>query len=127
MDVELSRWASGEEFFDRLESTLPKALERFEPDIVFYIAGVDVHIDDRFGQMRLSTQDMRRRDDWTINLCRHWHIPTVVLYGGGYNKAEGMTTELHCQTIRVAAERANTQPPTSHGRTGGTYQIIFTP
>jgi acetoin utilization deacetylase AcuC-like enzyme len=105
LDVELSRWAGADEYFDRLTTTLPPALERFEPDIVFYIAGVDVHVDDRFGQMRLSTADMRRRDAYAIDLCRDWGIPTVVLYGGGYNKVEGMTTELHCQTIRVAADR----------------------
>ena len=105
LDVELSRWAAADEYFDRLTSTLPPAVERFEPDIVFYIGGADVHADDRFGQMRLSTDDMRRRDAWTIDLCRGWHIPTAVLYGGGYNKVEGMTTELHCQTVRVAAAR----------------------
>jgi acetoin utilization deacetylase AcuC-like enzyme len=105
LDVELPRYAPPEMYFGRLHATLPQVIERFEPDIVFYIAGVDVHADDRFGQMCLSTQDMRRRDEWTIALCRDWHIPTVVLYGGGYNKVEGMTTELHCQTVRTAAAR----------------------
>jgi acetoin utilization deacetylase AcuC-like enzyme len=104
-DVELPRWVAGREYLQRLRDTLPAALERFEPDVVFYIAGVDVHADDRFGQMTLSTADVRERDRWTIDLCRGWSIPTVVLYGGGYNRAEGMTTELHCQTVRVAAAR----------------------
>jgi acetoin utilization deacetylase AcuC-like enzyme len=63
-----------------------------------------VHVDDRFGQMRLSTQDMLRRDRFAINAARRWGIPTVVVYGGGYNKTEGMTAALHVQTIRVAAE-----------------------
>jgi acetoin utilization deacetylase AcuC-like enzyme len=45
------------------------------------------------------------RDRYAIDLLRGWGIPMVVLYGGGYNKAEGMTTELHCQTIRIAAQR----------------------
>ncbi|HLL91038.1 MAG TPA: histone deacetylase, partial [Tepidisphaeraceae bacterium] len=105
LDVELSRWASADEYFSRLTESLPWAVEQFEPDVVFYIAGVDVHADDRFGQMMLSTDDVRRRDTWTIDLCRDWGIPTVVLYGGGYNKVEGMTTELHCQTVRVAVQR----------------------
>lgn len=105
LDVELSRWATCDEYFSRLDQTLAPAIERFEPDIVFYIAGADVHADDRFGQMKLSTQDMRMRDATVIRLCRDWRIPTVVLYGGGYNTVPGMTTELHCQTIRVAASR----------------------
>ncbi len=105
LDVELRRWVGGDEYFDRLEATLPAAVDAFEPDVVFYIAGVDVHADDRFGQMCLTTADLRRRDERAISLCRDRRIPTVVLYGGGYNKTDGMTTELHCQTIRVAAAR----------------------
>jgi acetoin utilization deacetylase AcuC-like enzyme len=103
LDVELNRWASADEYFSRLTATLPTAMERFEPDIVFYIGGVDVHADDQFGQMKLSTDDMRQRDRWTIELCRRWTIPTVVLYGGGYNKQRAMTTALHVQTVEMAA------------------------
>lgn len=105
LDVELGRWAGADEYFGRMEATLPAAVERFEPDLVFYIAGADVHLDDRFGQMRLTTDDMRRRDERVISLCLDWDVPVVVLYGGGYNRVEGMTTELHCQTVRVAAAR----------------------
>jgi acetoin utilization deacetylase AcuC-like enzyme len=105
LDVELPRWVSGEQYLQQLHATLPVAIGRFEPDIIFYIAGVDVHTDDRFGQMHLSSKQMQSRDRWTIDLCRDYSIPTVVLYGGGYNKTEGMTTELHCQTVRTAATR----------------------
>ena len=105
LDVELPRWVGGDEYLERLRSTLPGVLQRFEPDLVFYIAGVDVHADDRFGQMQLSTEEMEMRDRWTIDLIRDLNIPTVVLYGGGYNKVEEMTTELHCQTMRAAAAR----------------------
>ena len=104
-DVELSRWAGADEYFTRLEATLPPAVERFEPDVAFYIAGADCHEDDRFGQMKLTTADMARRDRCAIDLLRGWGIPTVVLYGGGYNKVDGMTAELHCQTVRIAAGR----------------------
>ena len=104
-DVELPRWVGGDEYLQRLHETLPAAVETFEPDVVFYIGGADVHAEDRFGQMMLTTEQMRERDAWTIDLCRGWGIPTVVLYGGGYNRGEGMTAELHCQTVRMAAAR----------------------
>jgi acetoin utilization deacetylase AcuC-like enzyme len=112
LDVALNRFAGADEYFSRLTRTLPDALERFEPDLVFYNSGVDVHHDDRFGQMRLSTQDIAHRDRWTIDLCRDWGIPVCVVYGGGYNAVEGMTAALHVQTIRVASERfAREQAP----------------
>lgn len=103
LDVEVSRYAGADEYFSQLERTLPAAVEQFEPDLVFYNAGVDVHEDDRFGQMTLTTADMRRRDEFAIHSARSWNIPTVVVYGGGYNKLEGMTSRLHVQTINAAA------------------------
>jgi acetoin utilization deacetylase AcuC-like enzyme len=105
VDVPLSRYTSADEYFDRLESTLPGAIERFEPDLVFYNAGVDVHVDDKFGQMKLSTSDMRRRDEFAIDATRRWGIPTVLVYGGGYNRTPGMTGWLHVQSVHVAASR----------------------
>ncbi len=105
LDVELPRWVSGQEYLSRLAATLPDAIERFEPDIAFFIAGVDVHADDRFGQMMLSTEDMQARDEWTINLCRGWQIPTVITYGGGYHREPRMTAKLHVRTILSAASR----------------------
>ena len=103
LDVEVSRFAGAGEYFDRLTTTMPDAFARFEPDLVFYNAGVDVHEDDRFGQMKLSTHDMAERDRLVLKLTRGAHVPTVVVYGGGYNRAPGMTGQLHVQTINIAA------------------------
>lgn len=104
MDVEVSRYAGADEYFEKLEATLPEAIEQFEPDLIFYNAGVDVHEDDRFGQMNLTTADMKRRDKTAIMLARKFSAPTVVVYGGGYNRINGMTAMLHVQTITVAAD-----------------------
>ena len=105
IDVELPRYVSGDEYLSQLTQTLPDAVDRFEPDLVFFNAGVDVHADDRFGQMLLSTDQMLQRDRFTIDLGRDWDIPTVVVYGGGYNKTAGMTAALHVATVRTASER----------------------
>jgi acetoin utilization deacetylase AcuC-like enzyme len=112
LDVEVSRWCSPDEFFDRLAKTLPRAAEQFEPDLIFYNAGVDVHEHDRFGQMKLTTADVASRDRFVLDLSRRrLATPTVVVYGGGYNRAEGMTAKLHVQTIRVAAGYQMTGTP----------------
>ncbi|MFT3787770.1 MAG: histone deacetylase [Tepidisphaeraceae bacterium] len=104
-DVELPRFVSGEAYLDALHTTLPECVDRFEPDLAFINLGVDVHTDDRFGQMHLSTEQMRQRDQFAIDLCRDWGIPVALVYGGGYNKTLGMTTALHVQSARVASER----------------------
>jgi acetoin utilization deacetylase AcuC-like enzyme len=104
IDVELPRYVAGDEYLSRLHETLPPAIERFEPDLLFFNAGVDVHEDDRFGQMKLSTQQMRERDKLVISTGKRWGIPTVLVYGGGYNKTPGMTAELHVQSIQILAD-----------------------
>ena len=105
LDEPLDRWVEGDVYLNSLRRTLPPAFDAFEPDVVFYNAGVDVHVDDRFGQMRLTTNQMRERDRFAIDLSRDASVPTVVVYGGGYNKAVGVTAELHVQTVGIASAR----------------------
>ncbi len=107
LDVELERFVDGQIYLERLHETLPGVIARVEPDIAFFIAGVDVHVDDQFGQMRLSTTQMKQRDELAIRLLRDSKAATVVVYGGGYNRTPGMTAALHVQTIQVAADRFN--------------------
>jgi acetoin utilization deacetylase AcuC-like enzyme len=114
IDVELDRFVSGEVYLQTLRDTLPGHVERFEPDLVFYNAGVDVHRDDRFGQMLLDDPQMRERDRLVIDLCRGWTIPTAVVYGGGYNRVPGRTAALHVQTVCVAADAWRRTAPAPH-------------
>lgn len=102
VDVPLDRFATGAEYLAALGATLPPVFRATEPDLVFWISGVDVHEDDRFGQLRLGGDDMRRRDRLVLGLCRRFAAPTVIVYGGGYNRTPGMTGRLHAATILAA-------------------------
>jgi acetoin utilization deacetylase AcuC-like enzyme len=103
-DVPLPRYVSGEAYLEALQSTLPSALARTEPDLVFWISGADVHADDRFGQMSLSDTQIAERDHYVLGQCQHYVAPLVVLYGGGYNRTPGKTGWLHAQTILRVTE-----------------------
>lgn len=102
-DIELDRWVTGDDYLRRLKETLPIAVERFKPDLAIYLGGVDVHEDDRFGQMKLTTKDMRERDLFTMSLLRRQSLPLATVFGGGYNKDRELTPLLHCQTVGLAA------------------------
>jgi len=104
LDLPLERYVDGAVYLRALEASLPQVLEASEPDLIFWISGADCHQDDRFGQMRLTTRQMERRDRFVLECCRQSAAPTVVVYGGGYNRRAGMTGWLHAQTIRTAAE-----------------------
>jgi acetoin utilization deacetylase AcuC-like enzyme len=102
LDVPLPRWVDGGTYIRALKRTLPPLFETNEPDLVFWISGADCHQDDRFGQMKLSTNALAERDHFVLQCCLQYACPTVVLYGGGYNRRPGMTAQLHAQSIRIA-------------------------
>jgi len=102
-DAPLERYVRDADYLEALRASLPPAFEAVEPDLVFWVSGADPHRDDRFGQMALSAEGMARRDRAVLGLCRDYAAPTVVLYGGGYNRGAGMTARLHAQSVRLAA------------------------
>jgi len=106
LDVELPRSVLGDDYLEHLEASLLPALDEFSPDLVFWIAGADPHEHDRFGQMRLSDAAMKARDLHVLQLVTHQQRPTVVLYGGGYNRDRIHTARLHANTVLLAAEFA---------------------
>lgn len=106
LDVELPRFVPGAEYLDRLAATLGTAMAEFGPDVVFWIAGADVHAADRFGQMCLNDDDIAARDGHVLDLLTARPLPAVVLYGGGYNKDRVHTARIHADTVLRVAERA---------------------
>lgn len=101
LDVPLERFVDGEVYLNVLGETLPPVFAELEPDLVFWISGADCHVDDRFGQMRLTTEQMAVRDRFVAGLCHQFACATVILFGGGYNKTPGATGMLHAQSVRA--------------------------
>lgn len=103
-DVPLPRWVESAPYLAALRETLPPVFATTEPDLVFWISGADIHTDDRFGQMQLCHDAVRRRDEFVLSLCREYACATTLVYGGGYNRAPGGTGRLHAQSVLTAAE-----------------------
>jgi len=59
-------------------------LARLKPDIVFYNAGVDPHVEDKLGKLALSDAGLRARDDHVIECCLAAGAPLACVVGGGY-------------------------------------------
>jgi acetoin utilization deacetylase AcuC-like enzyme len=106
-DVPLSRYVTGADYLEQLESTLAPAVDEFNPALAFWISGADPHEHDRFGQMRLTDADFARRDHHVLDLVKARRIPTVLLYGGGYNRDRAHTARLHADTVLRAASTAH--------------------
>ena len=64
-------------------------------DYVFYIAGVDIHFNDRLGKLKISDEGIRKRDEIVTENFFSKGIPLCGVLGGGYNKDFDKLVELH--------------------------------
>jgi acetoin utilization deacetylase AcuC-like enzyme len=106
LDVETVRYVEGTMYLKQLFSSLAGALDAFAPDLVIWVSGADCHLNDRFGQMYLSLQDVQRRDEVLLGAFIRNRIPVAVLYGGGSNRQPEFTAKLHRNTVTTAKKLA---------------------
>jgi acetoin utilization deacetylase AcuC-like enzyme/tRNA(Arg) A34 adenosine deaminase TadA len=104
LDIALPDGTGDAEYLAALTPAISRILEEFCPGLVFYQAGVDPLVGDRFGRFQVSRDGLRRRDRLVLQACRDADIPVVVTLGGGYNRELDQTVEAHCDTIRIAKE-----------------------
>ena len=64
-------------------------------DFVFYIAGVDIHFNDRLGRLKITDEGIRKRDEIVTENFFTKGIPLCGVLGGGYNKDLNKLVELH--------------------------------
>ena len=94
LDVELSDNMEDHEYLQILKNYLAK-LNQENFDYVFYIAGVDIHFNDRLGKLKISDQGIRARDEIVTENFFSKGIPLCGVLGGGYNKDFKKLVELH--------------------------------
>ncbi len=102
VDVNLPDGMGDEAYLQVLVQYVSAILHEFQPDFVFYQAGVDPHEGDRLGKLKLTHEGLRRRDEFVIGECRKAGISVVTTMGGGYGKDISNTVEGHCNTVRTA-------------------------
>jgi acetoin utilization deacetylase AcuC-like enzyme len=86
LDVELPTGCGDDAYMDALETALAQVAKRFEPHAVMYVAGVDVHENDRLGRLSLTAQGIERRDQAVLAWCLRRALPVAMCMAGGYGK-----------------------------------------
>jgi acetoin utilization deacetylase AcuC-like enzyme len=94
LDVELEDNLEDEAYIKTLKFYLSE-LNNEKFDFVFYIAGVDIHFNDRLGKLKISDEGIRLRDELVIENFSSKRIPICGVLGGGYNKDFNKLVELH--------------------------------
>jgi acetoin utilization deacetylase AcuC-like enzyme len=102
LDVALDDDTDDQTYLDTLERTLPGVLDDARPDLVFYLAGIDVMADDRYGRMSLTRDGLHARDGFVLEQIRDRNLPVVCLLSGGYARTPTATADLHAVMHREA-------------------------
>lgn len=84
-DVTVPEETGDEEYLETLKNSIGSYLPDQEPDLVIYDAGVDVHEGDKLGQLSLTDEGIRCRDEYVISTVRKLGIPMACVIGGGYD------------------------------------------
>jgi acetoin utilization deacetylase AcuC-like enzyme len=104
LDLPLFDGIGDEEYLTLLKETLPRLIEKQQPDFIFYLSGVDVLASDKLGKMALSKAACKERDRFVFEQCIRNKIPVQVSMGGGYSPNIKDIVDAHCNTYRVANE-----------------------
>ena len=107
LDVELEDNIKDVEYINSLKSCLDQ-LNKEKFDFVFYIAGVDIHFNDRLGKLKISDEGIKSRDEIVIENFFSKNIPLCGVLGGGYNKDFNKLVELHSYLHQSCAELIST-------------------
>ena len=94
LDVELEDNMEDKEYLKILKFYLDQ-LNQENFDYVFYIAGVDIHFNDRLGKLKISDEGIRSRDEIVTENFFSKGVPLCGVLGGGYNKDFSKLVELH--------------------------------
>lgn len=106
-DIALPDGVGDEAYLEALAEHLPPLLDRVQPDIVLYQAGVDPHGDDKLGRLALTDAGLEARDRFVVAESRRRGIPVASALGGGYGEDQHAVAVRHARSmLAMAAENA---------------------
>jgi len=104
LDIEFDDNTNDEKYLKILRETIPKIIDEFKPDFIFYLSGVDVLENDKLGRLSLTINGCKERDRFILDLCKKNSIPIQISMGGGYSVVLKNIIEAHSNTFRLAQE-----------------------
>lgn len=102
LDIDLKAETGDEDYLAAMSSGIDESLSRFDPDVVFFLAGADPYMDDRLGLLSLSKAGLMQRDELLFSICRERNLPVAVSMAGGYADDVNDIVDIHFATVATA-------------------------
>ena len=106
IDLNMDDRADDDEYLGALIPPLQKALDEFQPEIVFYVGGADPYCEDQLGGLSLTKEGLKERDRKVFEEARRRRIPVATTLAGGYARRVEDTVRIHVNTILAARDVA---------------------
>jgi acetoin utilization deacetylase AcuC-like enzyme len=103
-DIGLPDGCQDDAYLQALEQGLAQLEQRFEPELVFYLAGADPHECDRLGRLAVSDDGMQARDRRVFDWAFQRRVPLVMTMAGGYGHDIESTLRVQMNTYRIALQ-----------------------
>ncbi len=102
LDIGLPDGTGDNEYLTVLQDALDMIFNRFDPDLVFYLGGIDPLESDHLGRLALTLNGLRDRDRLVIEKVIKHDKPLVLLLSGGYAPSLKETVEAHALMFTIA-------------------------
>ena len=106
LDVALKSHTQDRTYLEAL-SCIPKVLDTFRPEFVFFQAGVDPLECDKLGKLNITRAGLQKRNRYVFEQLSSRRIPVVITMGGGYAQPLSKSVEAHCDVFIQAAHFAH--------------------
>jgi acetoin utilization deacetylase AcuC-like enzyme len=102
LDVELEDGCQDGPYLAALDTHLGPVLDAARPELVFYLAGADPYVHDRFGRLGLTIAGLLERDRRAFAAFRRRGLPAVVTMAGGYAREVEDAVTIQTNTVSAA-------------------------
>ncbi len=113
VDLHMPDGAGDDEYLAALLPAVRKALDAFQPQLVFYLGGADPFREDQLGGLALTLEGLRERDRMVFEEARSRGVAVATALGGGYARRVEDTVRIHVNTILAARDVAAAFPSAS--------------
>lgn len=104
LDIGLPDGTKDKPYLSTLGDALDTIFEQFDPDLVFYLGGIDPLETDHLGRLSLSLKGLYEREHLVIKSVTDHGIPLVLLLSGGYAPTLQQTVQAHALMYKAAKE-----------------------
>lgn len=104
LDIGLPDQTEDREYLQALGDALSAIFNRFDPDLVFYLGGIDPLATDHFGRLALTSRGLAERDRLVLETVASYNKPLVLTLSGGYAPTLRETVEAHAMMYKIAME-----------------------